>query len=56
MSRVDLGQLAKEIRLLERHQALYRVLKKELSVLGYWRNRSRGDPAKGYRERGKKNA
>jgi protein-L-isoaspartate O-methyltransferase len=56
MSRVDLEQLAKEISQLERHQELFKVLKKELSSLGYWKNRQRGDPAKGYRERGRKSA
>ena len=53
MSRVDINQLIKELRQLERHQVLYRVLKKELSALGYWRNKPRGNPAKGYKERGK---
>lgn len=46
-------QLVKEIRQLERHQLLYRILKRELSLLGYWQNRQRGNPAKGYQERGK---
>jgi len=53
MSRVNIEQLIKEIGQLERHQMLYRVLKRELSILGYWRNKPRGDPAKGYKERGK---
>ena len=49
-------QLVKEIRQLERHQVLYSVLKRELSQLGYWKNRQRGDPAKGYQEKGRRNA
>ena len=53
MSKVDIEQLVKEIEQLERHQLLYQVLKEELSKLGYWRNRPRGNPAKGYQERGK---
>ena len=53
MSRVDIEQLIKEIRQLHRSQLLYRVLKRELSLLGYWKNKPRGDPAKGYKERGK---
>jgi len=53
MSKIDLEELAKEIRDLERHQMLYKVLKMELKLLGYWKNRQRGDPAKGYKERGK---
>ena len=53
MSKIDLEQLIKEIGQLERHQLLYQILKRELSQLGYWRNRQRGDPVKGYQERGK---
>jgi len=53
MSRVNIEQLTKEIRQLERHQLLYQILKRELSLLGYWKNKPRGNPAKGYKERGK---
>lgn len=53
MSKINIGQLVKEVKQLERHQVLYRVLKRELSLLGYWKNRQRGNPAKGYKERGK---
>jgi len=53
MGKIDIGQLTKELKQLERHQVLYRVLKRELSTLGYWKNRQRGDPVKGYKERGK---
>ena len=56
MSRLNIEQLVKEIKQLERHQVLYRVLKQELSLLGYWKNRQRGDPAKGYQERRRKDA
>jgi len=42
MSEIDLEQLAREIRNLERHLALYKVLKGELSKLGYWKNKKRG--------------
>jgi len=52
MSRINIEQLTKEIRRLHRSQLLYRVLKEELSALGYWKNKPRGDPAKGYKERG----
>ena len=47
MTDIDTDQLRVEIRGLKRHQKLYRVLKEELSKLGFWRNRPRGDPAKG---------
>lgn len=52
MSKIDIEQLAEEIRRMERHQALYKMLKRELSLLGYWKNKQRGDPAKGYRSKG----
>ena len=28
----------------------YKILKEELSTLGYWKNRPRGNPKKGYRK------
>ena len=51
MSKLNLQQLAEEIRQLERHQSLYKVLKKELMYLGYWKNKERGNPKKGYERR-----
>ena len=47
MSKVDLYQLRIELRKLERHQKLYKVLKEELTPLGFWRLKPRGNPAKG---------
>ncbi len=32
-----------------RETKLYMLLKKELCLLGYWRNRPRGNPKKGYK-------
>lgn len=49
MSKVDLEQLRIEIRKLHRSHALYRLLRDELSSLGYWRFRKRGNSALGYR-------
>lgn len=46
---VDLDQLASEIRTMTRRQAIYRVLKTELSKRGYWKSLPRGDPKKGYK-------
>ena len=54
--KIELERLSWEIKHLHRSQVLYRVLKRELSLMGYWKNRQRGDPAKGYRERGRKDA
>jgi hypothetical protein len=42
VSKINLKQLSKEIKLLERHQLLYKVLKRELSKLGFWKNKPRG--------------
>jgi len=50
MGKVDIGQLTKELRGLERHQMLFKALKSELIKLGYWKNKRRGDPVKGFRE------
>ena len=52
-TKIDLEQLGKEIRELNRSKLLYRVLKEELSRLGYWKNQKRGDPVKAYQSRGK---
>lgn len=55
-SKIDLEQLAIEIKQLNNRKQLYHVLKAELSKLGYWRRLPRGNPAKGYRvSRMKKN-
>lgn len=32
-----------------RHTELYRILKTELTRLGYWKARPRGNPSKGYK-------
>jgi len=53
-TKIDLEQLRKEIRRLKRTQSLYRILKEELSRIGYWKNQARGNPEKAYRARGKK--
>ncbi|GAH54048.1 unnamed protein product, partial [marine sediment metagenome] len=52
-SKIDLEQLRVEIRELNRTKKLYKVLKEELSKLGYWKLRGRGDPVKAYHSRGK---
>lgn len=49
MTKIDLSQLIREIRQLERHQKLYRILRDELTKLGWWRAKPRGNPEKGYK-------
>jgi len=46
---VNLDRLAQEIRNINPRKRLFRVLKAELSVLGYWKNRARGNPSKGFK-------
>jgi len=52
MTKIDLDQLRREIRQMNRRQALYKVLKEELGRLGYWKLRARGDPVKAFNSRG----
>jgi hypothetical protein len=47
MSKLD-EYLRQEIRAMTPRSGLFRILKEELSALGYWRNRPRGNPKKGY--------
>ena len=52
--RVDYDNLSNEIRRVfnlkhPSYHPLFRTLKRELSQLGYWRNKPRGDPAKGFK-------
>jgi hypothetical protein len=41
-TKIDLEQLVIEIRKINIQQKLYVVLKRELSKLGYWKNKPRG--------------
>jgi hypothetical protein len=50
-TKIDLAQLRKEIRELNRSKALYRVLKEELTIIGHWKNNPRGDPKKAWASR-----
>ncbi len=45
---IDLDELAREIREMNSRREMYKVLRRELSLLGYWKNKPRGDPKKGY--------
>lgn len=47
--KLDLNLLCESIRSMTRHSPIYKVPKEELSALGYWKNRPRGNPAKGYK-------
>lgn len=44
-----LDELRSDLLSLDRHSELYKLLKYELSTLGYWRNKQRGNPVKGYK-------
>lgn len=49
MTKINLNQLRKEIRGMNRQHALYRVLRDELTILGFWKQRPRGNPTAAYR-------
>jgi hypothetical protein len=53
-TKLDFEQLRKEIRRLNRHQALYRLLREELTKVDHWKQQRRGDPMKAYNSRKKK--
>jgi hypothetical protein len=48
-SKVNLKQLTKELKALKRWHPLYKVLKRELTILGYWKLQKRGNPSKAYK-------
>jgi hypothetical protein len=45
---INYPELREKIQKMTRDTLIYKLLKEELSVLGYWKNKSRGDPRKGY--------
>jgi hypothetical protein len=49
MSKIDLEQLRIELKNLNTRQQLFKVLREELSKLGWWKARKRGNPSKGYK-------
>ena len=49
-NKIDLDALRDEIRTMQRWSPLYKLLKQELGARGFWKNRKRGDPQKGYRK------
>ncbi len=51
---LDIDQLRKEIRELNRTKILYRVLRDELTKIGHWKQKPRGNPIKAFQARGKK--
>jgi hypothetical protein len=46
---IDLNKLTIAIRNMTRQQGLYKILRDELTTLGYWRKLPRGNPKKGYK-------
>jgi len=47
VSKIDIDRLRIEIREMNRWNVLYKALKEELSAIGYWREKPRGNPSKG---------
>jgi hypothetical protein len=53
---MELDSLRAAIRSMTPRTQLFKVLKEELTALGYWRNKPRGNPAKGFKVmKGEKN-
>jgi len=48
IDKFDYIELEKRLQKLTRKQRLYRLLKFELEEKGYWRNKPRGNPKKGF--------
>jgi hypothetical protein len=48
VSKLDYEELRIEIRKMKRWHKLYKFLKDELSKLGYWKLKARGNPQKGF--------
>lgn len=48
--------LRSSIRTMTRHSPIYKVLKEELSVLGYWKNKPRGESVRDSRESAREQA
>lgn len=46
---IDLDKLKWEIKAMQKWSPLYKLLKRELSAQGYWKNKPRGNPKKAYR-------
>lgn len=50
---LDYDRLIVEIRNMNCRKKLFHILKDELTLLGYWKNKERGNPRLGYNLRGK---
>jgi hypothetical protein len=48
-TKIDLEQLTREIRILNSRNKLYHLLKLELGKRGWWKNKKRGNPSKGFK-------
>jgi hypothetical protein len=52
---IDFDELKESIKVMSRQTQLFKVLKEGLSDRGYWRNKPRGNPKKGYEAMKEKN-
>ena len=50
-SRIDLVRLKEELTEMNRSNPIYKVVKEVLSVRGWWKNHSRGNPKLGWANR-----
>ncbi|MFA5300581.1 MAG: hypothetical protein WC389_20530 [Lutibacter sp.] len=49
-SSIDLDKLRIEIRTMQKWEPLFKVLKEELTIKGYWHNLPRGNPSEGFKK------
>jgi hypothetical protein len=45
---INIKELRSAIQTMDRHSPIYRVLRDELTLKGYWRKKPRGNPRAGY--------
>ena len=53
MTNIEVNKLRQELMKMTRHGKLYKVLKEELTSLGYWKNKPRGCKGNAQHFRGK---
>lgn len=48
-TKIDLGQLVRELHIMNSRKQIYRVIKRELRAQGHWKDRGQGNPVKGFK-------
>jgi hypothetical protein len=53
---IELNELRKAIKSMTRQQSIYRLLRDELTLQGYWKKKKRGKPNQNFNKNGNWNA